>query len=230
MKLACIALVATASLASAADAGFTGWVGMVRNTGTHILVDVYAGMSASTDKLLNAFNMNIALSNGVQFVQGSTAATNKWRPTLGVANIDDIDSFVTMGGYNDGGVWYCGDATTPDPNFTNYATANATTIPPNAGWFSSVPNSPQIVAIPLLSQPGFITGGSDSASFGVWIAHFAFARDVLPQTGFSIMMAGSAAFNSGTNTFDQRNLWITPAPGALALLGLAGLAPRRRRS
>ena len=230
MKFACIALVATASLASAADAGFVGWVCRQRETNTHYIMDVYAGMSAPTDKLLNVFNANIATTSGSTFFQGATAGTNKWRPTLGVANIDDIDSFVTLGGFDDGGTYYCGDTTTADPNFTNYATANATTIAPNAGWYTADPTSPQTAAISLAGMPGVSGRGGTNASYGVWVAHFATLKSGAgPLAGVSF--SASAAFNSGTNASDQRMFYweIIPAPGALALLGLAGLAPRRRK-
>ena len=230
MKIGFIAVLGAASLAAAANAGFTGWVGMVRDTGTHYIMDVYAGMSSSTDKLLNVFNANIAATNGSAFLQGATAGTNKWRPTLGVANINDIDSFVTVGGFDDGGDFYCGDTTTADPNFTNYATSNATTIAANAGWFTSDPTSSQIVAISLGGMPGVRTIGSDNAGFGVWVAHFVTLKNAASTNG-GVSFSGSAAFNTGTNAADQRTLsWAVPGPGALALLGVAGLASRRRRA
>ncbi|MFO0961952.1 MAG: hypothetical protein U0625_03490 [Phycisphaerales bacterium] len=230
MKIGFIAVLGAASLAAAANAGFTGWVGKVRDTGTHYIMDVYAGMSSSTDKLLNVFNANISATNGSAFLQGATAGTNKWRPTLGVANMDDVDSFVTLGGFDDGGTWYCGDTTTADPNFTNYATSNATTIAANAGWYSSDPTSSQIVAVSLAGLPGLVTGGSSNAEFGVWVAHFVTLKNSASTNG-GVLFSGSAAFNSGTNSADQRTmLWAVPGPGALALLGVAGLASRRRRA
>jgi MYXO-CTERM domain-containing protein len=230
MKIGFIAVLGAASLAAAANAGFTGWVGKVRDTGTHYIMDVYAGMSSSTDKLLNVFNANIAATNGAAFLQGATAGTNKWRPTLGVANMDDVDSFVTLGGFDDGGLWYCGDTTTADPNFTNYATSNATTIAANAGWYSSDPTSSQIVAVSLAGLPGATAVGSANASFGVWVAHFTVLKNSA-STGGGVSFNGSAAFNTGTNAADQRTLaFAVPGPGALALLGVAGLASRRRRA
>ena len=230
MKIVTVAVIGAASIATAANAGFVGWVARWRDGGTHWVLDIYAGMSAPTDKLLNVYNANITSTNGAAFYQGATASTNKWCPTLGVANIDDVDSFVTMGGFDDGGVYYCGDTTTADPNFTNYATSNATTIPANAGWFTSDPTSPQVVATSLANQAGVAWTGSALANYGVWVGHFLTIKNEASNSGSGISFSASAAFNTGTNATDSRYFaWNIPAPGALALLGFAGLAPRRRR-
>ena len=51
------------------------------------------------------------------------------------------------------------------------------------------------------------------------------ARTMTLTVGYNDGVPGTAV-QFGTNTFD---LGVIPAPGAVALLGLAGLAGRRRR-
>ena len=231
MKIGMIALVGAATFAAAANAGFVGWTAVVHDTGSQYQMDVFAGFSSQTDKLLNVFNMNISV-NGSAFIQQAGAATNKWRPNVGVSAMGDADSFVTMGGFDDGGTYICGDTTTADPNFTNYATSNATTIPANAGWFCSDPTNPQVVATAIapFAVGGYSALGSADATFGVWIAHFTVNKPA-GLVDATLSIAGSAAFNTGGSLSDQRTIqFAIPAPGALALLGVAGLASRRRRA
>lgn len=226
---------AAATLVLSAHAGFVGWMGRATiQSADTVTFDVFAGMSAPTDRLLNVFNANISIGAGT-ILQGTTAATNKWRPTLGVATMNDIDSFVTLGGYQDGGAWYAGDGTTADPGFTNYATAGATTIPANAGWYASDPTSSQINAVDMSQFLGSSDGvpGSTVAPYGVWVAHFAIKRPAGSGTlWFSMNFSASAAFNTGQNLSASNAFFYDgPAPGAAPLLALAGLArgARRRR-
>ena len=73
-----------------------------------------------------------------------------------------------------------------------------------------------------------LPGGIRAAgSLGVWVGHFLVNRGIA-DFSWSLTFSGSSAFNTGTNAADSRT-FHTPAPGAFALLGLAGMASRRRR-
>ncbi|MFO0961951.1 MAG: hypothetical protein U0625_03485 [Phycisphaerales bacterium] len=222
---------AAAMAAFSAHAGFVGWVGVVRESpDRYAWLDVFAGMSSSSDALLAVSNATIASNQGT-FVQGSTPTTSRWRPALGVAHWLDTDSFVTLGGFNDGGTWYCGDGTTGGPDFTNYATQGATTIPPGADWYASDPNSQQIRAVPISSflvNGGGIAGGSAAAQFGVWVAHFYIDQEGWGNQG-SVSFGGSAIFGSGTTALDNRTLVWGPAPGGLIAFALMPMVSRGRR-
>jgi len=238
MRIAHLSLVAlgTAAIATAANAGFTGWQASVRDAGAgKTFVDVFAGMSANSDKLLNVFNMNISVSGGA-FTQAAGVAASKWKPVDDTSNGGLADSFVTLGGFDGGdGHMYTSYSSAGDPNFTNYTTANATTIPALAGWYNGVPTTTDIIATQVFggAYTDWATASKDIASasggFGVWVGHFLVNKSIT-DTSWTVSFGGSAAFNSGTNQADTKIFHNAPAPGALALLGVAGLAARRRRA
>ena len=64
----------------------------------------------------------------------------------------------------------------------------------------------------------------DSGVFGVLIGRFA-SMDSINRNWLSL----EATWNQGLGTPGEQGQFVIPAPGAVALLGLAGLAGRRRR-
>jgi hypothetical protein len=75
--------------------------------------------------------------------------------------------------------------------------------------------------------------GSAGATRGIWVSHLVLANAQL--NAFSIAFSASASIKdivANPAVTDQRisTFVITPAPGALALLGVAGFASRRRRA
>jgi hypothetical protein len=102
-----------------------------------------------------------------------------------------------------------GNGVAVDPGFDNN---NAAGPMENSGWFNGNPNNPI---------------GSAANEGLVLIGRFSIAG----SDGFSMQGGtGFATFNEGIGTPGQQDDFeIVPAPGALALLGLAGLAGRRRR-
>ena len=98
---------------------------------------------------------------------------------------------------------------------------NGTQIPAaDAGWYNGSPPS-------LNGQVGDVAGAGTIAGsdFGVLIGRF--------STGTFANLEGSTlevTWNQGLGTpGNQAGFTVVPAPGALALLGLAGMAGRRRR-
>jgi MYXO-CTERM domain-containing protein len=72
--------------------------------------------------------------------------------------------------------------------------------------------------------------GSANANFGIWCAHIVVAGN--GTMGTNLLWSASISIKDGvTGATDQRisGTWI-PAPGAFALVGLAGFASRRRRA
>ena len=167
-------------------------------------------------------------------VQSTSAGEQSWRRLDGVSNSASLDSFVTLGGYVDGEFRYASSTVQGDPSFTNYNTAGATTIPSQAGWYNSDPNSTDVGATLLAGSPGFPQGSRDPRSaggqYGVWVAHI-LVNKAISNASWSLSFTGFAAYNGGVYNADARMFHvIVPAPGAIALLGVAGLAGRRRRT
>jgi hypothetical protein len=174
--------------------------------------------------------------------------------------IDSFMTAGTFSGAQYGGEYYASGNTNGDPNFTgtswnaNPASPAATTIPANAGWYTGDPTSvdnnaellnfagsTRIDSGATAAVPG--TGGaaasvgSAGATRGIWVSHLVLANAQLNT--FSIAFSAAASIKDITGATnppggtDQRistfNIAV-PAPGALALLGIAGFASRRRRA
>jgi MYXO-CTERM domain-containing protein len=169
------------------------------------------------------------------------------------------DSFMTAGTFSGGaygGEYYASSNTNGDPNFTGTswnatpASPAATTIPALAGWYTGDPTSVDNRAESLAGMVGRInTGvtaasggsnaslGSASANFGIWCGHIVVTGTGTLSNGAvqgNILWSASASIKDGvTGATDQRiSTFATavPTPGALALLGIAGFASRRRRA
>ena len=244
MKIAIVGIVGAASLVASADAGFLGFVASARNVGGNTVIDIFAGVQNASDKFLNVYDLT---SNGT-FVQKPGLATKTWKPDAAgftsTRNTAD-DSFMTAGTFSGGaygGEYYASTNTNGDPNFTGTswnatpASAAATTIPALAGWYTGDPTSVDNTAESLAGLVGRVnsvatatTAGGAGANFGIWCAHLVFAGNN-KVIGTDFTFAASASIKDGTNgTTTQARYQFVPAPSALALLGVAGVASRRRR-
>ncbi len=252
MKTLAIAVVGTASLVASAEAGFLGFVAAAKQSGTNVIVDVFAAVGNASDRFLNVYNTNASTAGG--FFQANGLANKTWKPDAASFNStrDSIDSFMTAGTYSGGaygGQFYASTNTTADPNFTGTswnatpASPAATTIPANAGWFTADPTSVDNSA-ELLDFTGYTridsgvtaasggtlgSSGSAGATRGIWVSHLVLANANLNT--FSINFSASASIKDFvSNLTDQRiSTFTIPAPGALALLGVVGVASSRRR-
>jgi uncharacterized protein (TIGR03382 family) len=241
MKIAIVGIVGAASLVASADAGFLGFVASARNVGGNTVIDIFAGVQNASDKFLNVYDLT---SNGT-FVQKPGLATKTWKPDAAgftsTRNTAD-DSFMTAGTFSGGaygGEYYASTNTNGDPNFTGTswnatpASALATTIPALAGWYTGDPTSVDNNAESLAGLVGRVNGsGAASANFGVWVAHLVVAGNnkVIGQGGdFTFSAFASIKDGVSGQTSQGNSSFIVPAPGALALLGVAGLAAGRRR-
>ncbi|MEE2895972.1 MAG: hypothetical protein VX726_09575 [Planctomycetota bacterium] len=233
MKIAnTLPMIATLGLAAATSADITGaYVVSYSVTtedfgGTAVSVnvqDLYMSSNDAADTLLNVFNMNLASTAEVDYFQSATGAG--WLPN-NLGSIFDTpalrlaDSFVTIGGFAQDTLFPeqapgAGSGTGLDPNFGG----NSALRPgADAGWFNSSPPS-------LNGQVGQVAAAGGGLGLGVLIGRFSFDGD-FDLIGSTLEVTWNQGIGSPG---DQAAFTVTPAPGAMALLGLAGLAGRRRR-
>jgi hypothetical protein len=231
MKLTALALAAAVS--SVSSATFVEFYTVkTQSTNSGVLLDVYtlyARFNGATDTVLNAFNFNRTdgaatnlfyhkdnayLNSGVLMKDFGT-----WNPsqTGSITLNRPFDSYLTIGG-----LAAPTNATNADPSWGNPDSWNRPDVPNgvNAGWFNSNPPS-------NAGRVGINNNLADSVRLG----QFVMDRDAAGTTwnlkiGYNSGVAG-APVQFAESTF-VLGLPV-PAPGAIALLGLAGLAGRRRR-
>ena len=184
--------------------------------------DLYLLSDDGADTVLNVYNMQMASTGQVNYFQSATGTG--WSPNnLGgifdTAALRLADSFVTVGGFTQDTLLPeqapgAGSGTGLDPNFGG----NNAAFPGDlAGWYNGSPPS-------LNGQVGMLPG---TIGMGVLIGRFAYDGD-FDLSGSTL----EVTWNQGLGTPGNQAGFIVnvPAPGAMALLGLAGLAGRRRRN
>jgi hypothetical protein len=238
MKLLTPFLLAATCAASSADATFTGYFCTSVNTtnsGQALTVyTIWARFNGPTDTVLNVFNLtavngspltgfwhkdNAYYNSGVLSQEFGT-----WNPsqTGSVTLNRPFDSYLTIGGQATPT-----NTTNADPSWNSGGSGsgagdarswNRPDLPNNGtiGWFNSNPPNLQ----------GRV-GQSGNTATDVRLGQFVVSQGVLIclslTMGYNDGVAGSQVqFASGTAA-------LCPAPGAIAVLGLAGLARRRQR-
>ena len=230
MKLMAFAL--TAAVASSASAAFVEYYTVktqTSNSGVNLDVYVlYARFNGATDTVLNAFNFNRVdgtdtnlfyhkdLSTGTPAPYPLTKSAGTWNPsqTGSATATRPFDSYLVIGGLPT-----ATNSTNADPSWPAAGGSwNRPDVPNGvkAGWFNS--NPPNLQG--RVGQPGNL---ADSVRLGQFVVD----RDANGGTwnlriGFNSGVPG-APVQFAETTFNL------PAPGAVALLGLAGLVGRRRR-
>ena len=227
-----ISLITTAGLTAVASADITGAcmysysVTAADFDGSDVTVnvqDLYLLSNDTDDTVLNVFNYNAGSNAATSYFQSFTGTG--WQPTNLGGPFDTpalrlADSFVTIGGFAQDTLLPeqapgSGTGSALDPDFggndTDYPTENA-------GWYNGSPPS-------YAGATGQVANGSGGFDTGVLIGRFAYEGD------FSIVDSTLwVTWNQGLGTPGQQSSFIvTPAPGALALLGMAPFARRRRR-
>ena len=228
MKKFVLTGIAAAAVAASASADITGamtvdYVVTAEDFGGDVVTvnvsDLYLTSNDAADTALNVYNMSMAAAGQVNYFQSATGVG--WTPT-NLGSIFDTealryaDSFVTIGGFafdaEPEQAPLAGAGTGLDPNFGGNTAAYPGDL---AGWYNGSPPS-------LNGQVG-----DTAAGLGVLVGRFAFDGD--------FDLSGSELFvtwNQGLGTPGNQAGFIVnvPAPGAVALLGLAGLTGRRRRN
>jgi len=227
-----LTLAAAAGIAASASADITGaYVVSYSVTaadfgGAEVSVnvqDLYLSSDDGADVGLNVFNLSLADTAQVDYFQSFTStgwlAQNAGGPFDAPA-LRLADSFVTMGGFAQDTLLPeqapgAGAGGGLDPNFGG----NSATRPGDlAGWYNGSPPN-------LAGQVGSVPSGPNDKDFGVLIGRFSYDGDFTLE-GSTL----EVTWNQGLGTPGvQAQFTVTPAPGALALLGLAGLSGRRRR-
>ncbi len=224
MRNLILASAALAAIVASANATFTNYSVVTTAAGALNVYQVYGNFNGATDTVLNAFQIHN--TNGSGLIQGFThndaltggvasTVSGTWNPQFVLAP-GAIDSFLCIGG---GTGFASGNSTNGDPGF-GAAGFNQVGLPDTAaagvaGWFNSNPPNIQ---------------GRVNASGQVLLGQFVLSSSanmvLFMKVGYNNGIAGSAVqFGEGTFT-----LGAIPAPGAVALLGLAGLTGRRRRA
>ena len=218
-----IAAGATASITGAVVNNYSGtYEDFGGVTVTVNVSHLYLTSDDAADTALNVYNFQMAPAGMVEYYQSITGTG--WLPT-NLAGIFDneairqVDSFVTIGGFDFSSrpaqAAGAGAGTGLDTNF------GGNTVPyPGAlaGWYNGNPPN-------LNGQVGNTVVG-----LGVLVGRFS-----EPAQLDKVSIVGSTlevTWNQGLGTPGQQAGFVVnvPAPGALALLGLAGIAGRRRRN
>ncbi len=214
------ALALITSSASAQN-GFTGF-SVVRSitAGGNTQYKISGNWStASSFTIVNAFDFNVAPGfEGTMDARHQDAAedasgdpSQSWSANFNLlgSTARNEDSWVTMTGLGTS----AGNDTSLDPGFTP---SNASFIPVAGGWFDATPGVANLTGASLLLLQ-IVRAGDDSMNgMGLCISTL--------KVGFKVSGTTTAIIGAGSFTIG------TPAPGALALLGLAGAFGRRRRS
>lgn len=228
-----------AAVATTADAAIVGFAAFSRRVGlnNNIAIDLVALTNNANDRLLNVFNVNLRNNAGpggsTAFRQFEGPSTSGWAPDAVRDTRDNsTDSFVTIGTTVDGdGTRRAAFGTAPDGGFTTGWGTASNAIPLNAGWYLIPPTVPENLSESLANFDGVrrnFGGAAANAVYGVWCGHW-----VMSGNATSSLITVTAAVKDGTsgnvNTVTATNFEQLPAPGALALLGVAGAAGSRRR-
>ena len=224
---------------------------------TYSAIDVFVDCDNAADYIVNFYGVQLKKSfvgvvkngvsnsatatnanatNGVLFNQGT--GTNKgWNPDFD--NTDGLfDSFVTIGARTQeaAGNPDSGNGLSKDPSFSNYSsstsgfgtlrTGTTSTTDAGPGWYSGDPNN-------VMNKAG------SYADLKIMLGHF--VVDVTSYLGTSTTLTltfnGNITIKVGGVTQQQPEFAASfnflppiPAPGAIALVGLAGLVSRRRKA
>jgi hypothetical protein len=222
MKNATFAALAALAVAGAASADFTGYSTNRTESGAYVKYELFGNFDGATDTVLNAFHITLvsgattfyhadALNGGVI---GSAAGT--WNPQF-VLVPGAMDSYVCIGG---GEGFASGNSTAADPDW-GAAGFNTAQIPYGdgtfgPGWFNQNP--------PNLQGRVNAQGQVKLGQFVIALADDASAAVIRLKLGYNNGQGGGVTFADSNFT-----IGTVPTPGALALLGLAGLTRRSRR-
>ena len=197
------------------------------------VADLYMTTDDLSDLILNVFNFDVSNSLGVENYYQSMTGVG-WTPSLevGIFNTEatrELDSFVTIGAQShDLSMDYSdtGRPTQPNANGTmvdpNFGPLNSDEPGMNAGWFNSNPNN-------TIGHPDFtcMLPGPLAEQASIFIGRFA----IQAERAFTLSGSIGVCFYQGLGTSAKcvdLNIQQAPAPGTLALLGLASLVARSR--
>ncbi len=202
---------AAAIAASAPGAVFTGWTSsMTTNSAGNEVWSLYANFDMAGLIFLNCFDHEErqgtmgALHNDM-FTDPDGGVFGTWSPAGTNSGFNSTDSYVTATNSFGGGL----TGTALDPSFNDNMGGGWAF---HAGWYDASPGTMNVM------------GASHKVAQIVRSANAGYYRANL-EIGFKISNTTTALFGNA-----EWSIGVVPAPGALALLGIAGLAGRRRRA
>ena len=216
-----LGLAAALAVVGSANANFTGYSVSSTTNGTYNMYQVFGNFDGATDTVLNAFQIHAIVGSSLAGFVHNDALTSgapstvsgTWNPQFVLAP-GAFDSYVCIGG---GTGFSSGNSTNGDPGWGTSG-LNQPGIPDGttagvAGWFNSNPPNLQ----------GRVVSGQVLLASMVLAVGDTTGRTFFMKVGYNSGVAGAPVqFGEG--------LFTLPTPGAGALLGLAGLAGRRRRA
>ena len=231
---ATLGMVLAASVATSASADITGAYLVSYEVTTEdfggaavtvFIQDLYLSSDDGADVALNVFNLDTSTANNAASSYFQSATSTGWLAQNAGGIFDNAalrlaDSFVTIGGMAQDTLLPeqapgAGAGSGLDPNFGGNTAAAPGAL---AGWYNGSPPN-------LNGQVGAVADTGGSTSLGVMVGRFA-TSDAADLIGSTL----EVTWNQGLGTGGVQGAFtVTPAPGALALLGLAGIAGRRRR-
>jgi len=255
-----VASLTLASAASADFVGWTSSIRSVSggylvnvfaatNSSTDVILNVYGGTGGTPSA------GSITTNSAGGFLQGA-GAQSVWAPS-GSQNWTTLDSFLTCGGSlnTTTNAWTGNGTTGGDPpwnvTYTDIDTGEETTvnafntqsnasgfenpysnnIPATGGYFLTGTSSPARSLASISSiRANSSNAAAAAASFGILVGQFYVAQNTVSEmVKFTNM---GATLKRADNSLSQAAFSVTvvPAPGALALLSVAGLVSRRRRA
>jgi hypothetical protein len=240
-----VAAAAAAILSSTSFAAMTGVCASVHRTGGYTMVDLYATMNAQSDLLQFMSLRTLTTTAAGGFVQGSSPGLKGWAPDVNFTSTrDSLDSFLTLGGSqygNPAGPYYANLSLFPSAGWSNgtwtgtppSAPSNSLTSDVTISW-SVISTDTKARGISLAGLEGRmnVQGNAEGSNWGVWFAHLVVAGDAPFNVTFGTWGAYYQDSPYYTRTYvdgGQLSFTVLPAPGAIAVLACAGLAPRRRR-
>jgi uncharacterized protein (TIGR03382 family) len=214
-KTLSLAIAATSLIAGTAMADYTGlsFDGMDNGDGTWT-ARIYANFTAGTDQLNAVYGdasngLEISSSNGFyQNLYGANTAAGINPAFIPAFPSLALDSWVTIGLEDQTG----NNMLDIGINFDAFEAGGSITTS-NGSWFATPADAQCLAGSELRVMVGqFTMYGADSTVSGV--------------LNFQGKVGDNETFNATGQVFEYS---LIPAPGALALLGLAGIAGRRRR-
>ncbi|MFM7261312.1 MAG: hypothetical protein ACKO3W_11980 [bacterium] len=231
------------AISGTAPAAFTGYsiiANNVTNSGINLTrYELFANFNGATDTVLNVFNLALVSSQDADGYGGFwhkdssdynggvlSQQYGTWAPQLtGSATLNrPFDSFLLIGGNplgtnttNADPSWNSGGSGSHAGNSNGWSRADLVNNPV-IGWFNSSPPNNQ-------GRVGVAPNTATAVKLGQFMLTQGHGTRIFSlRTAWNNGAGGSVVFNDGTFT-----LGPVPTPGAIALLGLAGLTRRRRR-
>ncbi|MFO0783454.1 MAG: hypothetical protein U0636_07205 [Phycisphaerales bacterium] len=185
------------------------------------VVNVYASFNDTGDRVLNCIQGAISTNAAGGFYQ--SASNPFWAPSSTQNSFSSDDSWVTIG-TNPNGNGNAFGGTAGDSNFLNFNDSSGTTTYDfsviegsgnGAGWFNPAPtnNSYGLADTGKVLVAHLVIGNTGSSTWISW------------NVAAIIQLANGQTVTQGAGP----HVWYLPSPGALCLLGVAGMNPLRRR-